>query len=151
MLFSEASSSPKKMRPVVGCSSPAMRRSSVVLPEPEGPSRAISSPERISSETSWSAGKVSNSLRTLVTRTCMGSILSMSAGGGEFGAVAHFKERLQRQRHQRKAGQQRGDREGAGGVVVVVKDLDMQGHGVGLAPDVARHHGNGAEFAHGAG
>ena len=40
----------------VGASSPAMTRSSVVLPEPEGPSRAISSPGRVSSETPSSAG-----------------------------------------------------------------------------------------------
>ena len=51
--------------PLVGCSSPAISRSSVVLPEPEGPSSAISSPERMSSETSCSAGKRANSLRTL--------------------------------------------------------------------------------------
>src|SRR5690606_37029367 len=36
---------------------------------PDGPSRAISSPERMSSETSCSAEKRLNSLRTLATRT----------------------------------------------------------------------------------
>ena len=53
----------------VGRSSPAIRRSSVVLPEPDGPRSAISSPDLMSSETSCSAGKRSNSLRTLATRT----------------------------------------------------------------------------------
>ena len=48
-------------------------------------------------------------------------------------------------------GQQRGDREGAGGVVLVVEDFDMQRHGVGQAADVARHHRDRAELAHGAG
>ena len=61
--------------PLVGRSSPAIRRSSVVLPEPEGPSSAISSPDLMSSETSCSAGKRSNSLRTLATRTSMQLIL----------------------------------------------------------------------------
>ena len=56
-------------RPLAGVSKPAMRRSSVVLPEPEGPRSAISSPERISSDTSFSAGYRSNSLRMFFTLT----------------------------------------------------------------------------------
>ena len=37
-------------------SSPAMIRSRVVLPEPDGPSSAANSPSRMVSETSFSAG-----------------------------------------------------------------------------------------------
>ena len=43
--------------PVSGTSSPAMTRSSVDLPEPDGPSSAVSDPDGISSETSSSASK----------------------------------------------------------------------------------------------
>src|SRR5258708_7065214 len=41
--------------PAVGCSSPAMQRSAVVLPHPEGPSSTSSSPSRTSSVRSWRA------------------------------------------------------------------------------------------------
>src|SRR6516225_11601528 len=41
------------MRPELGCSNPAMRRNSVVLPQPDGPSSAKNSPLKTSSE-SWS-------------------------------------------------------------------------------------------------
>ena len=41
--------------PVVGLSSPARMRSSVVFPQPEGPTIARNSPVRISSDTSSSA------------------------------------------------------------------------------------------------
>ena len=51
-----ASSPPKSTRPSVGHSRPAMMRSSVVLPEPDGPSSASSSPAPTSSETPCSAG-----------------------------------------------------------------------------------------------
>jgi hypothetical protein len=70
-VFFDASSSPKKIVPPVGLSSPATSLSSVVLPEPEGPRSAISSPDRMSRETSSSAGKRPNSLRMFWTRTSM--------------------------------------------------------------------------------
>ena len=40
--------SPNSTRPLSACSRPAMTRSSVVLPEPDGPSNATSSPEAMS-------------------------------------------------------------------------------------------------------
>ena len=48
-----------------GASSPAMMRSSVVLPQPEGPSKAISSPEAMSRLTLRRAWKSPNCLLTL--------------------------------------------------------------------------------------
>ena len=42
-------------RPVVGSSKPAIMRSSVVLPQPEGPSKAKNSPSRMSTDTSSTA------------------------------------------------------------------------------------------------
>src|ERR1700741_2797782 len=136
------------MAPSVGFSRPAIRRSSVVLPEPEGPSSAISSPERISSDTSWSAGKRSNSLRTWTTRTSIrhprkrrknGAAVAISVGaaGRYIVAVTQFKQGLQHQRHQRKPGKQRGDGEGARRIILIVQDLDVQRHGVGEAADMA--------------
>ena len=52
-----ASTSSMTTLPASGTSSPAMTRSSVDLPEPDGPSSAVSDPDGISSETSWSASK----------------------------------------------------------------------------------------------
>ncbi len=48
------SRSPMTIRPAVGVSSPAMQRSNVVLPHPDGPRRARISPATTPSETSWS-------------------------------------------------------------------------------------------------
>src|SRR5688572_16649868 len=61
--------------PSSGCSSPAMMRSSVVLPEPLGPSSATSSPVPIVRLTFFSAWKLPKVLLTLLT--------SMLMGGGE--------------------------------------------------------------------
>ena len=57
---------------------------------------------------------------------------------------------LQGERDEREQRQQRGDREGRRESVFVVKNLDLQRHGVGLAPNLARDHRDRAELAHGA-
>ena len=137
-----------------GVSSPAISRSSVVLPEPDGPSSAISSPERMSSETSCSAGKRSNSLRTLSTRTSIPKSFRAVSGRG-----------LPRDRRRSairatvfstsvtsaSTASSEATAKAAGEIVLVVEDFDMQRHGVGLAANVARHHRHRAELAHGAG
>ena len=55
---------------------------------------------------------------------------------------------LRTKRHQREQREQRGDGEGRDEVVFVVENFDVERHGVGLAADVAGHHGDRAEFAH---
>ena len=50
-----ASSPHQRMRPAVGASSPATIRSSVVLPQPEGPSSVTNSPARTARSTGSSA------------------------------------------------------------------------------------------------
>src|SRR5262249_35083550 len=52
------SSPPTRSSPLSGLSMPAMRLSSVLLPEPEGPMRAVNSPAPMSSEMSPSTGTV---------------------------------------------------------------------------------------------
>src|SRR5215472_19386017 len=49
------SRSPMRMRPDVGSWKPAIMRSVVVLPQPDGPTSVSSSPGRTSRETSWTA------------------------------------------------------------------------------------------------
>ena len=56
----EISRSAWKMRPYVWMSSPAMARSSVVLPQPDGPRKQTNSPGKISREMSFSAANAPN-------------------------------------------------------------------------------------------
>ncbi len=60
-----AMSSPSiRIRPPVGCSKPASMRKSVVLPQPDGPSRAKNSLAAMFSETSSTAATLPNRLDT---------------------------------------------------------------------------------------
>src|SRR6478609_2868127 len=70
---SETSRSPISTRPEERVSSPAMMRSSVVLPQPEGPSKATNSPSATVSDTSSSAFAAPNNLPILsMTMPAMG-------------------------------------------------------------------------------
>src|SRR5258708_15190453 len=98
-----------------------MMRSSVVLPEPEGPSSASSSPCFTSSLTASSATVPSN--RLLRSRTSM-PMLPRSREG-ELAGVTPFEEPLDRQRDQRKRSEERCDGKGRNDVVLIVEDLDL--------------------------
>ena len=69
-----------KIRPEEGVSKPASILRSVVLPQPEPPSRAKSSPLPISSETSSTATNPPNRLLTASTRTKPGAKPPGSSG-----------------------------------------------------------------------
>src|SRR3954447_3081503 len=62
------SSSPRKIRPEVGSSRPAIMRSVVVLPQPEGPSRQKNSPSFTLKVESFTATKSANALCRFSTR-----------------------------------------------------------------------------------
>src|SRR3954447_23000386 len=62
------SSSPRKIWPEVGSSSPAIMRSVVVLPQPEGPSRQKNSPSRTVKLESFTAVKSAKALCNWWTR-----------------------------------------------------------------------------------
>ena len=120
-----------------------MMRSSVVLPEPEGPSSATSSPagmSRLRSSQTTVAPK-----RFCRWRTSM--LIGAPRRAGD-AADAALDEVLERERHQRQHGEQRRDRERRRELVFVVEDLDVQRHGVGLAADVAGDDADRAELAH---
>ena len=63
------SRSPRKIAPSLGCSKPPIMRSVVVLPQPDGPSRAKNEPRGISSEMPSTAATSSKRLTTLSSRT----------------------------------------------------------------------------------
>src|SRR5258708_8911304 len=86
-----------RTRPLSGVSSPASRRSSVVLPQPEPPSRANSSPRPISRSTLSTATTAPKRLVAPSTLT-MGSLnLDRSSAGldrrPQPGALAHLLRR----------------------------------------------------------
>src|SRR5262249_53340280 len=140
---SVTSSPPNNTWPSSAVSSPAMMRSSVVLPEPEGPSSATKAPSATSRLMPFSAELVPN----VLTIFSMVMVISMS-GRGQRVAVAPFEKRLGTERHQRQHGQQRGDGKGAHIIIFVVQHLDVQRHGVREAADMPRHHRHRTEFAH---
>ena len=63
------SSSPIQILPVVGFTRPAIIRSTVDLPEPDGPSSVSSSPRSISRSRDWTASISPNCLCTPSSRT----------------------------------------------------------------------------------
>src|SRR3954470_18346212 len=118
-----------------------MIRSSVVLPEPDGPSSASNSPCATLRSTLSSAAKLPNFLRMFFT-SMVTWLLSFVQPALENG--------LHDQRDQRQHRQQRRNRKRRYELIFVVENLDQQRHGIGLAADMARHDRHRAEFAHGA-
>ena len=116
-----------------------MMRSSVVLPEPEGPSSATSSPEFDLEAHVVDRGELAEAL---------GDVADLDAHDRSSFEVSRFDDGLHDQRHQREERQQRRARERAREVVFVVEDLDVQRQRVGHAADVARHDRHRAELAH---
>src|SRR5688572_26394336 len=119
------------MLPALAASSPAMMRSSVVLPQPEGPSRATSSPDSTSRLTLRSAWKSPNCLLTLRISILIFLFLSSHARvllrtlrrqvgqGLHLALVAPLDHRLDHQRDQGQYGQQRGHGKGRDRLVLV--------------------------------
>src|SRR5258706_6978398 len=130
----------KRPWPVSGTSSPAMTRSSVVLPDPEGPSSASNSPVCTSRLTSRSAENVPNCFDRLRTSMVIVLFLIRDGPGPD--------DTLEHQRYQRQQCQQRSHRKCGGKVVFVVKDFHMQWHGVGAAADMSGNDRYCTEFAH---
>src|SRR3954452_628612 len=80
------------IRPSSGCSKPAISRSVVVLPEPEGPSSVKNSPARTSRSTPATACTSPYALRTPVSLTSTAA--SPDAAGGSAAAFACVGKRL---------------------------------------------------------
>src|SRR6476620_10116693 len=110
-----------------------MTRKSVVLPEPEGPSSAISSPERIRRPTPRNAAVSPKSLTISATVMSTESVLSMGGSARDFVAVAPLEDRFDRQGDEGETSEERSDGEGCHEVEFIVQDLDMEGHGRGEA------------------
>src|SRR5215475_2139121 len=73
---------PMRISPLVGGSSPAIMRSSVVLPQPDGPRRTRNSPSRVTRSTPSTARTSPNTLRTArVSTVAMAQVDAMGAAG----------------------------------------------------------------------
>ncbi len=85
-----------------------MVRSSVVLPEPDGPSSATSSPEETSSDTSSSAARPTYLFEMFSTRTCIRrlALRSVAPLGGKFAGEPGLEHGLNGKGHKGKGGQQ---------------------------------------------
>ena len=118
-------------------------RSSVVLPEPDGPEQRDQLAGRHVQAHVVADGQVAEAL---------GDVADFNAHGGTprpYDACrAPLDDVLQHQRDQRQRGQQRRDGERRGELVFVVENLDVQRHRVGLAADVAGDDRHRAELAH---
>src|SRR3977135_1011673 len=143
------------MRPALGTSRPATRRRKVVLPDPEGPSSAISSPARtFRSRPAMAAVSPKDLARpsaVIAMATLRLSPESVPSGGGEGGAVVPFEEGRGAQGDEGEACQKRGDGESSDEVVLIIKDLHLERHGVGESADMAGEDRHRAAFAPGAG
>ena len=122
-------------------------RSSVVLPEPDGPSSATSSPDLIVEiDARASAAKAPKLLVTLLRRRDLHrarpSLLD------SLGRSAIRAATLAISVTSASSASSEATANGADELVFVVENLDMQRHRVGLAADMAGNHRDRAEFAH---
>src|SRR5207302_308400 len=119
-------------RPAVGRSSRASSRSSVLLPEPFGPTTATAAP-----------GATANRSRSSTTRP------SYSCRTPTSSSMAAALEHLQRDVHEQGEQQQdEAERERQAKVALARVQGDRGGEGAGLAPDVPAHRHGGADLGH---
>src|SRR3954470_9878549 len=114
-----------------------MMRRSVVLPDPDGPRSARSSPARTSSDTPRSAAVSPNSFAIPATRMSMPVPSSRGRSPGESVAVSPLEEGLRCEGDDGQESEERGDGESRDEVVLIVENLNVKRHGVGQAPHVS--------------
>src|SRR6478752_752453 len=91
--FQVTSSPPRKILPSVGSSRPAIMRSVVVLPQPEGPSRQKNSPSFTVKVESFTATKSAKALCRFSTRISAISLLVSAGKLGDDREEGHAEER----------------------------------------------------------
>ena len=130
-----------------------MMRRSVVLPEPDGPSNATSSPEGIFRADIVERGKLPEFLRDMFRFDAHAICPSpfQRRGFRQLTPRSPFDNSLDQQGGQSQQGQQGRHRECGRELVFVVKNFDVQRHGIGASANMAGDHRHRAELAHGAG
>ena len=128
-----------------------MMRSSVVLPEPDGPSSATSRPGRHVEIDVVQRGEFAEALGDSARCRCSCVLLrsiARCAPRGEFAAGAIPAALLTTSVTRASSASSEATANAADEVVFVVQDLDVQRHGVGQAADVPGDHRHRAELAH---
>src|SRR5262245_37405254 len=122
--------------PEVAASSPAIRRSTVLFPLPDGPTRATSSPSAISSVTSRTAARPpGNTLLTFLKMIDATSTLDCSAGESRNNpALCDQHETRYRRGRDHRSGQNLSPRH----LVLSAEERDGDGHCVPLGPQRER-------------
>src|SRR4029078_1461680 len=130
------SRSPMTIVPDVGTSSPAMRRSTVLFPPPDGPTRARSSPSAMSSDRSRTADRtVGNILLTLVNVIDATSALYRPARKtGDDAALCNQHQDRNRNRRDDRSRQNLSPRY----LVLTTKQRNGDRHGVALGAERER-------------
>src|SRR5262245_38823400 len=123
--------------PASGVSRPAITRSSVDLPDPEGPRRAVSEPPGTSRLTSSRATKLPNRLVT--------SIAVIATDPPFQREQVHADHDDDREEEQHPGGAECAHLARLPELVVLL--LDEERHGLGLARDLVGHHGDGTVLA----
>src|SRR5687768_2218869 len=104
-----------RISPVVTSSSPAMRRSRVDLPQPEGPTNTTNSPSLIARSTSWITCARPKLLHTpLSVTSAIAPPSALHRAGGEPGddlSLEHQHQHHHRHRHDDRGGHDRSPRE----------------------------------------
>src|SRR5262245_51328240 len=133
-------------------SRPAMIRSKVVFPEPDGPSNASKPPSGTSRLTLSSAEKLPNFLETsLISMLMVALRLSLAFGQLSQGRNFLFEFSFYNQDSDRYQGQHGCNRKGLREIVLLKQLFDTQRHGVGLTRDMVGNYIDGSKFSHSAG
>src|SRR5436190_21054158 len=82
-----------RISPPVAVSSPQIRRSSVDLPQPDGPTNTANSPSAISKSTPWITCVAPNALPTFASSSRAIGVLLLDAGGRHAGGDVLLQER----------------------------------------------------------
>src|SRR5712691_1232868 len=120
--------------PRSGIRKPATRLSSVVLPQPEGPSRVISSPRRTNKDTSSSAVILPKRLLTPASSTAMsslcgrGALVAAAAQGGRSAGMLNVENLCKTEEDIGQSQKRRGEHD--------VHDRDRGHRGVGVLAHV---------------
>src|SRR5215831_16362677 len=128
-------SSPKRMYPPCGRSSPARHRRAVVFPEPEGPNKTVSE--------KWSTGRR--------RRTCIGgpSMNCFSNSATSSGPISSLP--IQEMRHRERDERRRQQHEGSHGSPPIIDCLnlivDRDGYRARGSGDVSAHHEHDTELS----
>src|SRR5215471_10648526 len=122
-----------RMRPLVGTSRPAINRSTVLLPLPDGPTSTSNSPCATSRSTSLSAATPPGNRLPILCNE-IDAMSSLDRAGGESGDDPALSDEHQRGNRQRRDERAR-ENLSSGHLILPAKERNRHRHGVTLGPE----------------